>query len=179
MKRVAALVLIALFVTAAMAKPARAEGLLSDFFSMLKKWFESSPLGNLFSMPVKRMEAIELTFYPDVFELVAEEFVNVSTESSEIENFRGVLSLDTGTKTLTMKESGTPLFIKQSTGTINVYGLKLASMELRNMKLVLTSGNWNETTENGSLVIKDFLGNALIKEGMIKLVGNVSRVIKE
>ena len=57
-------------------------------------------------------------------------------------------------------------------------GMKLGSLELKNMKLVLTSGNWNETTENGSVTIKDFLGNVVVKDGIIELEGNVSKMIK-
>jgi hypothetical protein len=59
-----------------------------------------------------------------------------------------------------------------------VNGLKLTSLELKDMKLVLTTGNWNETTEKGSVSLNDFLGTGTIKDGLIEIEGNVSRVVK-
>jgi hypothetical protein len=179
MRKAMAIVLVALFLLSVTARPVRAEGLLSDFFDMIKKWFESSPLGNLFAMPVKRIETVKLGFYPETFEFKAEDFVNISTVTSEVSNFKGNIGIDMGNKILVLKEAGSSLSIKEKIGEINIVGLKLNSLELKNMKLVLTSGNWNETAENGTITIKDFLGDALVKEGVIELEGNVSKVLKE
>ncbi|MEE9323225.1 MAG: hypothetical protein V3U72_01645 [Candidatus Aenigmarchaeota archaeon] len=179
MKRAITIILVVLFLSIMVITPtARAEGLLSDFFNMIKKWFESSPLGNLFSMPVKRIETIKMSFYPESFEFSMDDFVNISTGTGEISNFKGHMSIDMGNKILVLKEAGSSLSIKETIGEINVEGLKIGSLELKGMKLVLASGNWNETTENGSVTIKDFLGRGLIKEGAIELEGNVSKVIK-
>ena len=148
---------------------------------MIKKWFESSPLGNLggiFSTPVKRIEAVNVGFYPENFELNVEDLVNITTNTSEILNFKGLIGVDMKSKTMVLKETGSPLTIKETIGEVVVKSLKIGSLELKGMKLVLTSGNWNETTENGSVTIKDFLGNMLIKEDMIELEGNVSKMIK-
>lgn len=178
MKKIITVVLVVLLLSVIVAQPVRAEGLLSDFFEMIKKWFESSPLGNLFSMPVKRIEMIKLSFHPESFEFDSNDFVNISTNTSEVLNFKGNIGIDMGNKILVLKESGSTLSIKETLGTINIEGLKLNSLELKDMKLALTSGNWNETTENGSVTIKDFLGNAVVKEGVIELEGNVSKLIK-
>lgn len=178
MKKIITMVLVVLLLSVIVAQPVRAEGLLSDFFDMIKKWFESSPLGNLFSMPVKRIEMIKLSFHPESFEFGSDDFVNISTDTSEVSNFKGNIGIDMGSKILVLKESGSTLSIKETIGTINIEGLKINSLELKEMKLTLTSGNWNETTENGSVTIKDFLGNAVVKEGVIELEGNVSKLIK-
>ncbi len=178
MKRVVAVLIVALLLSITMAQGVRAEGLLSDFFGMIKSWFESSPLGNIFNAPVKRTETIKLGFYPESFEFNAAEPVNMSTNSSEISNFKGSVSVDMKNKVVVMQETGTSLLIKESLGTISVNGLKLTSLELKDMKLVLTTGNWNETTEKGSVSLNDFLGTGTIKDGLIEIEGNVSRVVK-
>ena len=178
MKRLIAVGLVFLFLLTLTAQSVRAEGLLSDFFDMIKKWFESSPLGNLFSMPVKRVEMIKLSFYPKTFEFNIEDFVNITLGGNEISNFKGNLEIDMGNKTMFLKEAGSSLSVKGSVGDVNVKGIKIGSLELNEMKLVLVSGNWNETSENGSIIIKDFLGDIMLKEGVIELDGNVSKIIK-
>jgi hypothetical protein len=134
--------------------------------------------GNIFTSPVKRTEVIRLGFYPETFEFSAAEFINVTTASGEISNFKGSVSVDMAGKVSTMREAGSSLLIRQSIGTISVDGLRLSSLDLRGMKLFITSGNWNETSENGSVAISDFLGKATISEGFIELEGNVSRISK-
>ncbi len=178
MKNAITICLVVLFLSMMFAPVVKAEGLLSDFFEMIKKWFESSPLGNLFAMPVKRIETMKLSFYPESFEFNAEDFVNITTKESEISNFKGNMNVDMGNKIMVLKESGSSLSIKKTIGIINIHDLKLNSLELKDMKLILTSGNWNETTENGSIVVKDFLGNVFVKEGVIELEGNVSKLTK-
>jgi len=178
MRKVMVIVLAGLLVSLSFLPGARAEGLLSDFFGMIKKWFESSPLGNIFTVPVKRVEMIKLSFYPESFELNAGEFINITTSTSEVGNFKGAISIDMKGKAVFFKEAGSSLLIKEGIGTVNIYGIKINSLDLRNLKLVLVSGNWNETTENGSLTINDFLGNGIIKEGVIELEGNVSRITR-
>lgn len=178
MKRVITVILVGLLLSITFAPTAKAEGFLSDFFNMIKNWFESSPLGNLFSTPIKRIETVKLSFYPDTFEFNVEEAVNMSTETTEISNFKGQMGIDMANKILTLKEAGTSLIIKETIGEVNINGLKIGSLELNELKLVLISGNWNETTENGSVTIKDFLGDVIIKEGVIELEGNISKMIK-
>jgi hypothetical protein len=178
MNKAITLMFVVLFLSIVIAPAVRAEGLLSDIFNGIKKWFESSPLGNLFTAPVKRTEAIKLGFYPETFEFNAADFVNITTTTGEISNFKGTIAMDMKNKVSTLKESGSVLLIKEVIGTISIDGLKLNSLELNGMKLTLASGNWNETTENGSVTINDFLGKGMIKEGFIELEGNVSRISK-
>ena len=178
MKKVATILLISLFLSITFIPGVRAEGLLSELFEMIKKWFESSPLGNLFAMPVKRMEMIKLTFYPETFGFQVDDFVNITTETSEISKFKGNVDIDTTKGFVIFKESGSELTIKENLGKVIVEGMKINSLELKNMKLIIISGNWNETTENGSVMIKDFLGNMRIEGKFIELEGNVSKLIK-
>jgi len=179
MKRIIAVVLVGMFLASAvLVQPVRAEGLLSDFFDTIKRWFESSPFGNLFSTPIKRMETLTLSFYPEDFEFDITEPVNMSTENTEISNFKGTINIDMNNKLMLLSETDTSLKIKENIGTIGIHGLKINSLELKDLKLVIRSGNWNETTENGTVTIKDFLGTCLVRDGVIELEGNVSKVIK-
>jgi hypothetical protein len=179
--KILAIALVALILSitiAATAQSVRAEGLLSDFFDMVKKWFDSSPLGNLFTAPVKRNEFIRLAFYPETFDFSTADLINITTATGEISNFKGTASVDMKNKALYFKESGSSLVIKETIGIINVDNLKISSLELKDMKLSLVSGNWNETTESGSISISDFLGKATIKDDYIEIEGNVSRLVK-
>jgi hypothetical protein len=178
MNKAIPVIMIVLLLLVIIAPAVRAEGLLSDIFDSIKKWFESSPLGNIFTAPVSRAEVVKLGFYPETFELNPADFVNITTAAGEISNFRGSIAVDMKNKVSTLREAGSTLLIKETIGSINIDGLKMSSLELRGMKLVLASGNWNETTENGSISMKDFLGRGTIKEGFIELEGNVSRISK-
>ncbi|NIP40199.1 MAG: hypothetical protein GTN39_01615 [Candidatus Aenigmarchaeota archaeon] len=154
-------------------------GLLSDIFDNIKKWFESSPLGGLFSRPVKRMAEIDLTFYPKNFVLNPESVVNVTSNSTRVSNFKGEIEVNLEGGVALLKESNSPLIIEERIGNVEIHGMSLGSLELKNTKLSMVSGNWTETTESGSLKIYDFLGKALLKTDSIELIGNVSKVSKE
>lgn len=160
------------------SQPVRAEGLLSDFFEMIGKWFESSPLGNLFAMPVKRMDILKMSFYPVTFDFDVSDPVNISSKSTEVVNFKGGMNVDMENKVMALTESGSGLLIREAIGEITVNEMKIGSLKLSEMKLVIRSGNWNETTENGSVTIKDFLGTVIIKDGLIEMEGNASKIIK-
>jgi hypothetical protein len=154
-----------------------AQGFLSDIFEKIKQWFESSPFGNIFAQPVKRMEEIDLTFYPENFSLSLNTFVNITSNSTKISNFKGDLLVSNGY--LELKEFGSSLTLEQRIDDLlEIHGLGITNLELKNMKLHMISGNWNETSENGSVKIFDFLGKGIIRKDMVELIGNVSKVIK-
>lgn len=178
MNKAIPVILTVLLLSVIIAPAVRAEGLLSDIFDSIKNWFESSPLGNIFTAPVKRTETVKIGFYPETFEFSSADLVNITTATGEISNFKGTVSVDMKNNVSTFRESGSALLIKESIGSISIDGLKMSSLELSGMKLVLTSGNWNETTENGSVSVNDFLGRGTIKDGFIELEGNVSRINK-
>ena len=177
-KAIAAVLLASLIVSLSIAPGVRAEGMLSNFFNAIKQWFESSPIGNIFNAPVKRAETIKLSFYPETFEFAAQEPINISSEGMEISNFKGAVAVDMPNKMLTLKEASTSLMVQKKIGEITLREIRIASLELSGMKLVLAYGNWNETTENGTIKIADFLGTGTIKDGMVEIEGNASRIIK-
>lgn len=181
MKMALAIIMAALVLSItviATAQSARAEGMLTDFFDMVKNWFDSSPLGNMFTSPIKRNDAIKLAFYPETFEFVTTDMINITTITSEIGNFKGTAYVDMKNRAIYFREAGSSLMIKEVIGIVNIGSLKISSLELKNMKLSLASGNWNENTESGSISINDFLGKAVIKDGYIEIEGNVSRMVK-
>lgn len=154
-------------------------GLLSDIFDNIKKWFESSPLGGLFSTPVKRMAEIDLTFYPKTFVLKPESMVNMTSDSTKVSNFNGEIQVNLEGGFALLKESDSQLVIEERIGNVEIHGMSLGSLELKSTKLSMVSGNWTETTESGSLKIYDFLGKCLLKADSIELIGNVSRISKD
>lgn len=180
MKRILIVLIAVMVFTSMAAQSARAEGLLTDLVDMVKKWFESSPFGNIFSMPVKRMENIDLIFSPEKFELDVQEPVNVSSDRTEITAFTGHVDIDLGSEEsfLTLTESESPLKVRIESASVAIIGLKVGSLDLQNMNLLMKSGNWNETAENGSVTIKDFLGDCIIENGKIELKGNISKLLK-
>ncbi|MBN2042827.1 MAG: hypothetical protein JW754_03395 [Candidatus Aenigmarchaeota archaeon] len=175
-KNVMIAVFISLLFVSLMTVNVSAEGLLSDLFNKIKEWFESSPFGGLFSQPVKSMEMIDLTFYPEFFSGNAEDPVNITSETTKIYNFRG--GMEIGNNGLTLKESGTGLSVEHTGDSFDINGLRISSLELSGMKLSMVSGNWNETSENGTVRISDFLGNFFYRNGSVELVGNVSKITK-
>jgi len=154
-------------------------GLLSDILDNIKKWFESSPLGGLFSMPVKRMTEIDITFYPGSFDLIPESAVNLTSNSTWVSNFKGEISVDLDGDSMLLKEGNSQLVIEERLGVVEISALSLGSLELNSMKLSMVSGNWTETTDSGSLKVYDFLGKGIITSDSIELIGNVSKISKE
>ena len=59
-----------------------------------------------------------------------------------------------------------------------IEGLSIADLSLTSMRIELISGEWNETSQNGSVSIQEFLGTALVTMDGIELDGNVSRLVK-
>jgi hypothetical protein len=178
MRKFVAMGIVFIFLVSLTAQSVRAEGVLTDFFDMIKKWFESSPFGNIFSMPVKRTERVRMTFYPQAFEFDVTEGVNVSSNETSILDFRGTISVDMPNNLMSSKSSESPIVINQIIGEITIEGLKINVLDIKGMKLELTSGNWTETADNGSITIRDFLGMGIVRKGSIELEGNVSKTDK-
>ncbi len=153
-----------------------AEGLLSDVFNKIREWFDSSPFGGIFSQPVKRVEEIDMTFYPESFEKELQSPVNITSVSTNVYNFRGTIGISG--RQVSLRESGTALAVECESESFDITGLEIPKLELENMRLMMISGNWNETTENGTVELTDFLGKAFVRNGSIELVGKVSKIIK-
>lgn len=154
-------------------------GLLSDLLDNIGRWFESSPLGGLFSRPVKRMVEMNLTFYPEGFTFSPESMVNVTSDSTKVSNFNGNIEVDLKNDIVLLKVSNSGMTIEERIETIEIHGLSFSNLELSSMKLSMVSGNWTEMTKSGSLKVYDFLGEGTITPEYIQLVGNVSKVSKE
>ena len=178
MKKIIAMSLVFLFLMSIGAQSVRAEGGLSDIFDMIKKWFESSPFGNIFSMPVKRTETVKMSFYPETFGFDVTEIVNISSNESTVSGFKGHILANLKDDVLISKSSESSIMVEQKLGEITINELSIPLLELNGMEMVLTSGNWTESAENGSITIKDFLGTVIITKISIELEGNVSATIK-
>ncbi len=175
-KNIMVVVFISILFVSLMTVNVSAEGLLSDIFDKLKDWFDSSPFGGLFSQPVKSTEAIDITFYPETFSGESEQPINITSETTNLYNFKG--KIDIAGNVLRMKETGTSLSIEHTGNSFNIHDFRIKSLELNNMRLSMVSGNWNETSENGSIKISDFFGKFFYRNGSVELVGNVSKITK-
>ena len=154
------------------------EGFLSDILENIKKWFESSPFGNILSAPVKSTEEVVLVFNSDGFALEIPTPVNITTNTSRIINFKGMLKVDNEEGKAIFTQSGSSLSVEESIAGITINNLMLDALELNSREVHIMSGNWNETSQNGSVEMKDFVGRAILTHSTIKLQGNVSKISK-
>ncbi len=175
-KIIGVIVIISLLSLSLLPVNASAEGFLSDIFDRIREWFEMSPFGGLFSQPVKRTEEVNLTFYPESFSAEIGSPVNITSNTTGIWNFKGEMGVVMARNLMVLREGGTELLIEQRIGDVRIENLKMPSLELTGMKLVLETGNWTQTSEDGSVTMKDFFGNAYIDRGVIRLEGNVSKL---
>lgn len=154
------------------------QGFFSDILDNIKKWFESSPFGNLLSSPVKSTEEVKLVFRSDELQLEISNPVNITANGSRVMNFRGTLEINKQDNTAMFRQTGSSLVFVQDIGNIRIEGLMLPALDLTNRELQIISGNWNETSQNGSVDIRDFTGVAIITPSQVELDGNVSKLSK-
>jgi len=78
-----------------------------------------------------------------------------------------------------LKQKNSDLVIQLKTENLTINNIRINEISLENTKLNLVSGNWNETSENGSIMIKNFVGKAFISRNKIEMTGNVSSLEKK
>ncbi|MBI4020139.1 MAG: hypothetical protein HY367_02300 [Candidatus Aenigmarchaeota archaeon] len=131
-------------------------------------------------------EEIAITFWPEGnHSLKSKEAVTVYSGGAVIYGFNGEITLDAPgaaelrQATVLLKEDGSPLHAAFATNTV-IDGLMLGKTGLAG-KISMASGNWNYTSENGSVTFSSFSGQALISpsSGIITLNGNVTGLDKK
>jgi hypothetical protein len=160
---------------------ASAEGFLSDIFRTIQQWFAMSPFGNLFPQQEQaRVAEVSLTFFPESFRTEIDSPVNITANSTNILNFKGELNiiLTNESKVVILREKGSDLIVEQKVDTIVIKDVKIPTMELKNTRLILISGNWTETSDTGVLKINDFLGTMTVRKNLVELKGNISKFEK-
>lgn len=175
-KTIGVILLVSLLSFSLLPTNVAAEGFLSDILDRIREWFEMSPFGGIFTQPVKRTGEMRLTFYPETFSTKIGSHVNITSNTTGIWNFKGEMGIVMVNNMMVLKEEGTNLLIEQRIGDIVIENLEIPTLELTGMKLVLETGNWTQTSEDGSVNVKDFFGNAYIDRGVIRLEGNVSKL---
>jgi hypothetical protein len=164
-----------LLVSAVLVSSSKTSDFFSDLSRNINEWLKKSPFGGFFEIPVKSVNPVEFTFYPEQFELKPDNIVNITLGNTTIFNFKGVFNLNFKGNRLEMKETGSNLIIAQSGGFV-IKELIIGKLSLSDMKFDVHSEKVNITVENSTVEIFDFIGNGMIEGNGIKLIGNVSKV---
>jgi len=153
---------------------------IRDFFggiaSGVGKALESSPFGGLFSSGGTKKTPVEVTLYPDTFSLKPELPVNIIMVDTELQDFRGEISVNLADDTISMKQEGSSLVITPRLNLVRIEGLKLSRLDLKEIRANVKSGDIDTNVENGTLEILDFLGEGKITGEYVMLSGNVTRI---
>lgn len=154
---------------------------IRDFFggiaSSMGNALESSPFGGLFSSSGVKKTQVELTLYPDSFSFKPELPVNISLgDGTVLQDFRGEISLNLESETISLKQEGTNLVINPKLDLIQVEGLKLSRLDLKEINAQVKSGDIDTKVENGTLEVLDFLGSGSISRDGIVLSGNITKI---
>lgn len=165
-----------LLVSAVLVSSSKTSDFFSDISNKINEWLKKSPFGGFFEIPVKSVNPVEFTFYPEQFELKPDNFVNITLGNSTIFNFRGIFYLDLKENKFEIKETGSSLIIRPSNAGFVINDLKIGKLALTDMKFNVQSEKVNITVENSTVEIFDFIGNGMIEGNGIKLIGNVSKV---
>jgi len=160
-----ALIMVSFLLATVLAAPQAKAGFFSDL------------VNGIFSSKPSNME-ISLTFYPGDFNLNYEDSINISSETAGIDNFRGTFEIKPS-EGFMLKQKNSDLVIQLKTENLTINNIRINEISLENTKLNLVSGNWNETSENGSIMIKNFVGKAFISRNKIEMTGNVSSLEKK
>jgi hypothetical protein len=169
--------MVSFLLATVLAAPQAKAGFFSDLVNGIKNWLGNSPLSGIFSSKPSNME-ISLTFYPGDFNLNYEDSINISSETAGIDNFRGTFEIKPS-EGFMLKQKNSDLVIQLKTENLTINNIRINEISLENTKLNLVSGNWNETSENGSIMIKNFVGKAFISRNKIEMTGNVSSLEKK
>ncbi len=177
-KTIPLLFIVLLLISSILSTTVSADSIFSDIINKVKGWFEQSPFAGFFSGPVKRNQVVELHIHPKNFILTTESYVNITTNTSKISNFKGDIRIDFLENIVLFVEKDSKLTIKNVIDEINIDNFQTSKISMKNINLEIISGDW-ETKGNGSAVIHDFSGNAKIDMNGISLYGNASKVIRE
>ncbi len=165
-----------LLVSAVLVSSSKTSDFFSDLSRNINEWLKKSPFGGFFEIPVKSVNPVEFTFYPEQFELKPDNIVNITLDNTSIFNFKGVFNLNFKENKFEIKEAGSNLIISPNNAGFVINDLNIGKLSLLNMKFDVQSQNVNITVENSTVEIFDFIGNGMIEGNGIKLIGNVSKV---
>ena len=179
-KIILVLIVVIALSSIAIAGEANATDFWSNIINGIEQWFKISPFNGMFASPEKQVSTVSITFYPEDYTLEPTKAFDASAGDFHIYGFRGKISFNRLNDTLTLEETeGTTKIVTSPANNMTVTNLILSHFSLSNIELVITRGNWTETTREGSAEFTDFSGKADIYADHIVLYGNVSRITKK
>ncbi|MBU0898588.1 MAG: hypothetical protein KKB03_02245 [Nanoarchaeota archaeon] len=148
--------------------------IFSDLLDNVGNWLGSSPFGGFFSTPEVKTHEVDMTIYPVKISLDPELSVNLSTDDTVIENFKGTISFDFEEQKMLLEESSTSLKFELPIKNMEINNFKLNSFSADNIKLKIAP---DIVSENGSIQLQNFFGKVIVTTENLKLEGNVSKIV--
>lgn len=158
---------------------------LREFFGTitekLGEWLGNSPFGGLFTAPTSSVidaDVVSLKIYPETFTLRPDHPVNITFGTHTITDFTGDISVDYVGNVLAFDEANSQLVLEMPIETTAVEGMFIKKLVIDNEKIDVSTGDWEISSNNGSIELYDFDGIAEIDSGMIALSGNISKLVR-
>lgn len=159
---------------------------IGDFFSgivdKIRGWLEDGPFKGVFSTPEKteaQAENVYLVLYPDHYTLASDSGIElIINDEINLTGFRGLLNIDFQNREMELNESGTGLFAVLPLRGTSVMGAEFKKLGVYGMKMKMKSGDWTETSENGTTEVYGFSPIINIGPDSIEFSGNATKVVK-
>ena len=148
---------------------------LSDIIGKISEWLGSSPFGGFFSQPPAKASEVIITLYPSNFTIKPDTYINITSDNTSLNNFKGELDINFKTGRIVLSETDSRLVINLPLSRTEITGLGFSDLKTGNLRFAVASSESNMTTSNGSMEIYNFFGECLIEDG-IQLRGNVSKI---
>ena len=145
-----------------------------DILDNLSDWLGSSPFGGFFSSPNLKTYEVDITLYPDEISLEPDLKINLSSDDTKINDFKGVLKFNFNEQKIFLEETGTSLKFELPLKNIEIDNLKLNSFFIDNINLRIAP---DIISENGSVQLQNFYGKLTVTSESMKFKGNVSKII--
>ena len=148
-------------------------GSLSDSIGSISDWFGSSPFGDFLSANRDNGKHVIVKLYPENLTIKPDEKVGVASPTTEFDGFSGSIQSNFNEGFIIFSEKNSGLQIKTKIDNVNITDLRLSKFNIERAKLDID----NEiSTENGSIDMKGFSGNAFFSSNALILEGNVTKL---
>lgn len=151
--------------------------LLAGGLGQIGSFLGSSPFGDLFSTARGEANPMVVTIYPPNFTVMVDRPATVLLGETQLDDFKGTVETDFDADTITLTTSG-DLAITSPVIDTKITPFTVKQLILEGIKMKVRSGNWDISSENGSIEISHFEGSMLIDQenSSISFLGNVSSI---
>ena len=158
---------------------------IGDFFTTvsekLGEWLGNSPFSGMFTTTkpvVTGPDTINVRIQPETFVLRPDQPINISFDNREITGFSGTITVNYTDNRIIFDESNSDLSMTMPLETIKIEGLAFRKLDITEMQMETEAGEWDFSTENGSIEIHDFFGTGEITPKAIEIKGNISKLVR-